>query len=106
MIDWLEKTKGQFQLDSNCHNLVDPHQECRLSTILTEEKYLRWNSKFFGLQEFFRAAAMLASLELTALHSDQNMSFKYVKRNRICLLNMVHRKQYDLCHAHPRYKLN
>ena len=67
MIDWLEETKGRFQLDSNCHNLLDPHHECRLSTILPEERYLSWNSKFFGLQELFRAAAMLASLELTAL---------------------------------------
>jgi hypothetical protein len=67
MIDWLGGTKGRFQLDSNSHNLLDPHQECRLSTILTEEKYLKWNSKFFGLQELFRACCMLASLELTAL---------------------------------------
>ena len=68
LMDWLDKIKEGFQLDSNSNNLLDPHQECRLSLSLTEKKYLEWISKFFSLQEMFRAACMLAALELARLN--------------------------------------
>ena len=73
MIRWLEGTKEKFYIDANSPNLIDSRQECRLDTILTEEKYLTWCQSFFGLQKMFRACCMLASLEMTRLGLDYSI---------------------------------
>ena len=67
MADWLAKTMSSFHLDTNSPNLLNTHQECKLTLTLSKESYSRWMSKFFKLQSLFNSYCMLAALTMTAL---------------------------------------
>ena len=66
MADWLAKTMSSFHLDTNSPNLLNTHQECKLTLTLSKESYSRWMSKFFKLQSLFNSYCVLAALNMTS----------------------------------------
>ena len=64
---WLEQTMNSFHLHGNAPNLLNTHQECKLTLTLSEKTYSKWMSKFFSL---FNSYCMLAALNMTSRGMD------------------------------------
>ena len=70
MMTWLEKTMNSFHLHGNAPNLLNTHQECKLTLTLPEKTYSKWMSKFFKLQSLFNSYCILAALHMTSRGMD------------------------------------